>query len=661
MSIISKVGSRSRKVRLVYGTIYALLVAGAVTMIYPFLLMVSGSMKSEADSAIITPWPKFWFDDVVLFQKYVESKHDVKIGNAEAAWGRRVGSWRRIAPPEPSPLLGEFLAWRGQCPYWHLGHTGGMKMLPINARLYRKRMYERFDGDIRAYRDEMQFPVTTWNGVMPPVTSPGRFPPMPDPRRAALAELAAERPLADRVLENVDGDFRRYLKQNYTPDIREYNAAHGTVHRRYRDVFLSVRAPAGGKQREDWEEFVREIVPLAFVRLDASLADRYRAYLAAEIYRDVAALNTKMGTKYASFDDVPLPGSVPADRFAAVDWAGFVRDRARCPLEGVWIHGPRQLFEQFVADGRGVPAETLAPLEMPVAQADWHDCLAGSGALRWEFSTRNYKHVFEYLLLHGRGIVNTLIYCGLAIASALLVNPLGAYALSRYKPPSTYMVLLLLMATMAFPGEVTMIPAFLLMKRFPLWPLLGGAAAFGAAVWGLWKLAPRLPEILRLTLALAVGTVVGVWAVPTLTGRPFVSLLNTFAALVLPGMANGFFIFLLKGFFDSLPRELYEAADIDGASEWTKFWSITMSLSKPILAVIALNAFRAAYSAFMMALIIIPDQDMWTMMVWIFQLQTQSHQAVVYASLVVAAVPTFLVFVLCQNIIIRGIVVPTEK
>ena len=124
---------------------------------------------------------------------------------------------------------------------------------------------------------------------------------------------------------------------------------------------------------------------------------------------------------------------------------------------------------------------------------------------------------------------------------------------------------------------------------------------------------------------------------------------------------NGYFIFLLKGFFDSLPRDLYEAADIDGAGEWTKFWTITMSLSKPILAVIALGAFTAAYSAFMMALIVIPDRDMWTLMVWIFQLQSQSHQAVVYASLLIAAVPTFGVFVICQRVIIRGIIVPVEK
>jgi multiple sugar transport system permease protein len=131
--------------------------------------------------------------------------------------------------------------------------------------------------------------------------------------------------------------------------------------------------------------------------------------------------------------------------------------------------------------------------------------------------------------------------------------------------------------------------------------------------------------------------------------------------LVLPGMANGYSIFLLKGFFDSLPKELYEASDIDGASEWTKFWMITMSLSKPILAVLALAAFTTAYSEFMMALVIIPDQDMWTIMVWLFQLQSRSHPTLVYASLVIAAIPTLIIFLFCQNLIIRGIVVPSEK
>jgi len=86
-----------------------------------------------------------------------------------------------------------------------------------------------------------------------------------------------------------------------------------------------------------------------------------------------------------------------------------------------------------------------------------------------------------------------------------------------------------------------------------------------------------------------------------------------------------------------------------------------MSLSTPILAVIGLNAFTQAYSNFMFALLICQDQRMWTLMPWLYQLQQGSGPGVVYASLLIAAIPTFVIFALCQNIIMRGIVVPVEK
>ena len=72
------------------------------------------------------------------------------------------------------------------------------------------------------------------------------------------------------------------------------------------------------------------------------------------------------------------------------------------------------------------------------------------------------------------------------------------------------------------------------------------------------------------------------------------SLLNTFWTLLLPTAANGFFIFLLKGFFDSLPNELFEAAAIDGAGAMRTFWQLAMPLCKPVMAVIALQAFVAS-------------------------------------------------------------------
>lgn len=145
MPIISPIGARSWRIRWVYGAIYAVLAVGGVTMIYPFLLMLTGSVKSEADAAFISPWPQFWTDDLVLFQKYVESKNNVLIGDAEAAWGRRVGSWRSVGPPTESEsrYLEEFLEWRPQCPWWTLGHISGGKLLPIGARLFRGAMYEQ--------------------------------------------------------------------------------------------------------------------------------------------------------------------------------------------------------------------------------------------------------------------------------------------------------------------------------------------------------------------------------------------------------------------------------------------------------------------------------------------------------------------------------------
>ena len=241
----------------------------------------------------------------------------------------------------------------------------------------------------------------------------------------------------------------------------------------------------------------------------------------------------------------------------------------------------------------------------PMKDAQYLDFLAHRGELRREFATRNYATALDFLLLHGRGLRNTAIYCLLAMAVALIFNPLAAYALSRYKPRSQYKILLFMLLTMAFPPMVTQIPVFLMLRDW--------------------------------------------------------NLLNTFAALILPGLVHGYSIFLLKGFFDSQPRELYESAQIDGAGEWTIFWQIAMSLSKPILSVIALTAFTAAYSNFLFALLTCQDENMWTLMVWLYQLQQRSGIGVVYASLILAAVPTFVVFVACQNIILRGIVVPSEK
>ena len=246
--------------------------------------------------------------------------------------------------------------------------------------------------------------------------------------------------------------------------------------------------------------------------------------------------------------------------------------------------------------------DRIAP---PIREYEWFSVLDHKWDLVKEYLKRNYVMVVDTIITNGNAAKNTLIYCALAVLAALIVNPLCAYALSRYKMAPAYKILLFLMLPMAFPPMVLGIPQFLLIKNL--------------------------------------------------------NLLNTFGALILPTMANGYMIFLLKGFFDSLPKELFESAAIDGASEWTVFWQIAMGLSTPILSVLALNTFTLAYGNFMMAFLLCQDKSMWTMMVHLYQLQIRSSQAVGFAALIIAAIPTLLVFVFCQNIIIKGIVVPTEK
>lgn len=669
MPIISQIGTRSWKVRLVYSLIYVVLLIGAVTMVYPFLLMLAGSVKSEADAFLITPYPEFWFKDEILFQKYVESKYQVNLDQCRYAWNRPVLSWRKIAAPEDTvsdSVLEDFRAWRASlsAERRRLGHLSGGRMLPKNGRLWRQYVAAEYQDDVVRFARETNQMLQNWSNCTPPSEDVGRY--LNQSLSARESELLVafkkSAPAEDTLVISPEGSYvRGYLTRLYTPEIAAYNKSHGTAYDSYTEVRLPERAPENPAERKDWEKYVREEIGLASVRLDPQLAPAWRAYLEKR-HLTIATFNKTYGTQHADFAQVPFVTGIDQNPPLRVDWENFLKDRNACPLTAISLHTATHEFHDFVTGKRGQAPADLPDLGAIVAVADYRDCMATSRDLRWEFTTRNYKQVLDYIALHGHGIMNTLIYCTLAVITALVVNPLAAYALSRFKLPGTYKILLFCMATMAFPGEVTMIPAFILLKRFPLWPILGGIGATLLCFWLLEKGRPRWQENWRSLISLAVGLLIGGVAIPVLfPAARSVSLLNTFAALILPGMANGYFIFLLKGFFDSLPRELYEAAEIDGANEWTKFWMLTMYLSTPILAVIALGAFTGAYSAFMMALIIIPDKDMWTIMVWIFQLQSVSHSAVVYASLVIAALPTFLIFVVCQNVIMKGIVVPTEK
>jgi multiple sugar transport system permease protein len=330
-------------------------------------------------------------------------------------------------------------------------------------------------------------------------------------------------------------------------------------------------------------------------------------------YGVIATLNSVWKARYASFAQIDLPKVLRPDSAETRDYGEFIAKTAL--LSDLSVSTPENGFRESllrefgtvsgINAALGTRARTLTDIGPASRLDDAEYVVSHSGELRKHDAGRNYSQVLDYILLHGQSLWNTAIFCIAAVVTALIVNPLCAYALSRFNLPYAYGILLFVLATMAFPGEVVMIPNFLLLKEL--------------------------------------------------------GLLNTFAALVLPGMASGFSIFLLKGFFDSLPSELYEAGTIDGASELRMFFKVTIPMSKPIFAVIALGAFTAAYGAFMFALLVCQNPKMWTLMVWLYDLQGSAPQYVMMAALTLAALPTLIVFAFAQKVIMRGIIIPMEK
>lgn len=637
MGIISRVGRRHLRVRLTLGLILLLLTLGSVTMLYPFGLMLAGSAKSNADINDSVLIPAFLTSEHALWRKHVEAMFNESPQLMRATYDTSAAGFDRLeGPPEPNRKFAD--AWvsfleGAKLPtvYYTVGHFRApvsMYVLPKALREFRTDISRKFEGDLNRVNAAMGTDFADWNTFI--LDSPeylrrsqlrSRL-----PLSLAVNEFLERQPLRSRIYFSIEGFYREQFLRQQFPTIKRFNAHHGTKYSSFREIHLSSSVPDAARytdaERASWEKFVRSTLNLLWIRVTSEATSAYHEFLSAR-HGTIGALNRGYETQFASFDEVPLINEPPLEGLALSDWDSFIqgwRDPTtqvmhRAPVEALRIHCADFMFRDYLRERFGSIAQCAAELNLAASdfseiqppQRDLHliDFRERTGELRREFLIRNYLTVFDYLILHGRAVWNTVLYCALAIAGALIVNPLAAYALSRYRPPSTYKLLLVMMLTMAFPPMVTQIPVFLMMRDL--------------------------------------------------------GMLNTYWALLLPGLANGYSIFLLKGFFDSLPQELYESATLDGAGEIRIFWQITMSLSKPILAVVALAAFTTAYSNFMFALLICQDQSMWTLMVWLYQLQTKASEGVILAALTVAAAPMLLVFVLCQRVIIRGIAVPVEK
>ncbi len=201
-----------------------------------------------------------------------------------------------------------------------------------------------------------------------------------------------------------------------------------------------------------------------------------------------------------------------------------------------------------------------------------------------------------------RQYLNSLIVAGCVMAGQLVTSILSAYAFAFLRMPMRNLIFGIFLATLMVPWEAIIIPNYLTMAQYHL--------------------------------------------------------INTYPALILPFLAVGFGTFLLRQFFLSFPKDLYEAALLDGSGHLRFLWSILLPLSRPALAALAIWSFLSAWNQFLWPLLVISRDEMQTLQIGISRLQDVEAGTApnfILAGTVLALVPTLLLIYFGQRHIVRGL------
>jgi multiple sugar transport system permease protein len=213
---------------------------------------------------------------------------------------------------------------------------------------------------------------------------------------------------------------------------------------------------------------------------------------------------------------------------------------------------------------------------------------------------QNFVYVFTEVNFL-RYLFNTLVVSASVTLIALLFHSMSGYALARLRFPGREVIFMTMFSTFLVSLPVIIVPLFILVRTL--------------------------------------------------------GMLNSYAGLIIPSIFNAFGIFLLRQYYLSIPRELEEAAVIDGAGYWRIYWSLILPLSRPLLSSLAILFFLTNWNAFLWPLTITNNQDLWMVQVGIAAFKGQysaSWNYIMAASTVVAA-PTLILFLIFQRQIMDSI------
>jgi len=206
-----------------------------------------------------------------------------------------------------------------------------------------------------------------------------------------------------------------------------------------------------------------------------------------------------------------------------------------------------------------------------------------------------------------RYLLNSTVVAVSATLISLVINSMAGYAFAKLRFAGRERVFHILLAALVIPGQVGMLPLFLLLK--------------------------------------AMG------------------LVNTMAGVVVPFMAGIFGIFMIRQYALSIPEDLLDAARVDGAGEYRIFWNIVIPVIQPILVTLAVFTFLSAWNDFMWPLIVLSDDAKYTLPVALASLSGEHVQdtGLMMAGSVLTVLPVVVLFIVLQRAYIRGVMMGSVK
>jgi multiple sugar transport system permease protein len=224
---------------------------------------------------------------------------------------------------------------------------------------------------------------------------------------------------------------------------------------------------------------------------------------------------------------------------------------------------------------------------------------------QWTFE--NYRQIFIQEPLLGRWLLNSVAIAVCGTMLNLLFNSMAGYALARLQFWGKQFWFFLVLAVLAVPAQVTLIPTFLILKN------LG-------------------------------------W-------------LNSYQGMIVPGMVNATFIFMMRQFFVNFPRELEEAAMLDGLTRFGIFRRIVLPLAKPALAAQTIFIFMASWNNFLLPVVILFEPEMFTLPLGLnsFKGEYVNYWNYIMAASVVLTLPVLGVYIFFNRYFIQGVTFTGSK